>query len=77
MLINANTQTKYALICLQIKDPIVTDKKIVWNKFNKRFNSVTSKIDSKIIQAKTNFQGTLKHPNYKTTKQGIKYESSS
>ena len=40
MFININTQTKYAPICLEIKDPIVTDSKVNANKFNKFFNSI-------------------------------------
>ena len=32
-LININTQTKYAPICLQIKDSIVTDSKVIANEF--------------------------------------------
>ena len=43
---NINTQTKYAPICLQIKDSIVTDSKVITNKFNNFFNSTTSNIDS-------------------------------
>ena len=57
---NINTQTKYAPICLQIKDSIVTDSKVIANEFNNFFNSIASSIDSKIIQTKTNFQDTLK-----------------
>ena len=33
ILININTQTNYAPICLQIKDSIVTDSKVIANKF--------------------------------------------
>ena len=66
MLININTQTKYAPICLQIKDSIVTDNKAIVNEFNNFFNSIATKIDSKIIQTKTTFQGTLKSPNKKS-----------
>ena len=43
---NINTQTKYAPICLQIKDSIVTDSKVITNKFNNFFNSIASNIDS-------------------------------
>ena len=77
MLININTQTKYARICLQIKDSIVTDKKVIANEFNNFFNSIATKIDSKIMQRKTNFQETLKNPNensffiHPTTKEEI------
>ena len=77
ILININTQTNYAPICLQIKDSIVTDSKVIANEFNNFFNSVASNIDSKIIQTKTNFQDTLKNPNensffiYPTTKEEI------
>ena len=77
ILININTQTNYAPICLQIKDSIVTDSKVVANKFNNLFNSMASNIDSKIIQTKTNFQDTLKNPNensffiFPTTKEEI------
>ena len=77
ILININTQTNYAPICLQIKDSIVTDSKVVANEFNNFFNSIASNIDSKIIQTKTNFQDTLKNPNensffiYPTTKEEI------
>ena len=60
VLTNINTQTKYAPICLQIKDSIVTDSKVIANEFNNFFNSIASSIDSKIIQTKTNFQDTLK-----------------
>ena len=66
MLININTQTKYAPICLQIKDSIVTDNKAIVNEFNNFFNSIATKIDSKIIQTKTTFQDTLKSPNKKS-----------
>ena len=62
MLININAQTKYAPICLQIKDSIVTDNKVIANEFNNFFNSIATKIDSKIIQTKTNFQDTIKNP---------------
>ena len=58
---NINTQTKYAPICLQIKDSIVTDSKVITNKFNNFFNSIASNINSKIIQTKTKFQDTLKN----------------
>ena len=58
-----NTQIKYAPTCLQIKDSIVTDNKVLANEFNNFFNSIASNIDSKIIQTKTNFQDTLKNPN--------------
>ena len=58
---NINTQTKYAPICLQIKDSIVTDSKVITNKFNNFFNSIASNIDSKIIQTKTKFEDTLKN----------------
>ena len=77
VLININTQTKYAPICLQIKDSIVTDNKVIGNEFNNFFNSIATKIDSKIIKTKTNFQDTLKSLNEKsffihgTTKQDI------
>ena len=77
MSININSQTKYAPICLQIKDSIVTDSKVIANEFNNFFNSIASNIDSKIIQTKTNFQDTLKNPNensffiYPTTKEEI------
>ena len=77
ILININTQTNYAPICLQIKDSIVTDSKVIANEFNNFFNSIASNIDSKIIQTKTNFQDTLKNPNensffiYPTTKEEI------
>ena len=63
MLININTQTKYAPIYLQIKDSIVTDNRAMANKFNNFFNSIETKIDSKIIQTNINFQNTLKNPN--------------
>ena len=63
VLTNINTQTKYAPICLQIKDSIVTDSKVIANKFNNFFNSIASNIDSKVIQTKTDFQDTLKYPN--------------
>ena len=63
VLININTQTKYAPICLQVKDSIVTDSKVIASKFNNFFNSIATKIDSKIIQTKTDFQDTLKNPN--------------
>ena len=74
ILININTQTNYAPICLQTKDSIVTDSKVIANEFN-NFNSTASNIDSKIIQTKTNFQDTLKNPTensfftYPTTKE--------
>ena len=77
MLININTQTKYAPIYLQIKDSIVTDNRAMANKFNNFFNSIETKIDSKIIQTKINFQNTLKNPNensyfiHPTTKEEI------
>ena len=77
MLININTQTKYAPVRLQIKDSIVTDSKVIANKFNNFFNSIASNTDFKIIQTKTNFQDTLKNPNensffiYPTTKEEI------
>ena len=60
---NINTQTKYAPICLQIKDSIVTDSKVIANEFNNFFNYIVSNIDSKIIQTKTNFEDTLQSPN--------------
>ena len=60
---NINTQTKYAPICLQIKDSTVTDNKVLANKFNNFFNSITTIVDSKIIQTKTDFQDILKNPN--------------
>ena len=63
MLININAQSKYAPICLQIKDSIVTDSKVIANEFNNFLNSIATKNDSKIIQTKTNFQDTLKNPN--------------
>ena len=34
VLININTQTKYAPICLQIKDSTVADNKVIANEFN-------------------------------------------
>ena len=77
MLININTQTKYAPIYLQIKDSIVTDNRAIANKFNNFFNSIETKIDSKIIQTNINFQNTLKNPNensffmHPTTKEEI------
>ena len=77
MLININTQTKYAPIYLQIKDSIVTDNRAMANKFNNFFNSIETKIDSKIIQTNINFQNTLKNPNensffmHPTTKEEI------
>ena len=60
VLININTQTKYAPICLQIKDSIVTDSKVIANEFNNFFNSIATKIDSKIIQTETPFKTHLK-----------------
>ena len=63
VLININTQTKYAPIYLQIKDSVVTDSKIIANEFNSFFKLIASTIDYKIIQTKTNFQNTLKNPN--------------
>ena len=77
MLININTQTKYAPICLKIKNSVVTDSKVIANEFNNFFNSIASNIDSKIIQTKTNFQDTLKNLNensffiHPTTKEEI------
>ena len=77
VLININTQTKYAPIYLQIKDSIVTDNRAMANKFNNFFNSIETKIDSKIIQTNINFQNTLKNPNensffmHPTTKEEI------
>ena len=65
VLMNINTQIKYAPICLQIKDSIITDNKVIANEFNNFFNSIATKIDSKIIQTKTTFQDTLKNPNEK------------
>ena len=61
VLINRNTETKYAPIYLQIKESIVTDSKVIANEFNNFFNFIASNIDSKIIQTKTNFQDTLKN----------------
>ena len=61
-LININTQTKHAPICLQITDSIVTDGKVIANEFNNFFNLIASSIDAKIIHIKTNFQDTLKNP---------------
>ena len=66
MLININTQTKYVPISLQKKDSIVTDNKVIANEFNNVFNSIATKIDSKIIQTNTNFQDTLKNLNEKS-----------
>ena len=66
VLININTQTKYAPICLQIIDSIVTDNKVIANEFNNFFNSIATKIDSKSVQTKTTFQDTLKNPNEKS-----------
>ena len=37
VLININTQTKYAPICLQMKDSIITDNKVIANEFNNFF----------------------------------------
>ena len=73
MLIKINAQTKYAPICVQIKDSIVADNEVIANEFN----SIATKIDSKIIQTKTNFQDTFKNPNensfftHPTTKEEI------
>ena len=66
VLININTQTNYEPICLQIKDSVVTDSKVIANEFNSFFNSIASNIDFKIVQTKTNFQDTLKNPNEKS-----------
>ena len=66
VLININTQTKYAPICLKIKDSIVTDNNFIANEFNNFFNSIATKIYTKIIQTKTTFQDTLKNPNEKS-----------
>ena len=66
VLIDINTQTKYAPIRLHIKDSIVTDNKVIANEFNNLFNSIATKIDSKIIHTKTTFQDTLKNPNEKS-----------
>ena len=74
---NINTQTKYAPIYLQIQESIVTDNRAIANKFNNFFNSIETKIDSKIIQTNINFQNTLKNPNensffmHPTTKEEI------
>ena len=59
MLININTQTKYAPICLQINDSIVTENKVITNEFNNFFRSIATKIDSKIIRTKTNFPNSI------------------
>ena len=61
--ININIQTKYESICLQIQDSIARDNKVIANKFNKFFNYIAWKIDSKIIQTKNNFQDKLKNLN--------------
>ena len=55
MLININTQTKYAPIYLQINDSILTDNRVIANEFNSFFSSIATKIDSKIIRTKINF----------------------
>ena len=60
VLININTQTKYAPICLQIKDSVVIDSKVIENECNNLFKSIASNIDSKTIQAKTNFLDNIK-----------------
>ena len=60
VLININTQTKYAPICLQMKD---SDNKVIANEFINFFNSIATKIESKIIQTKTNSQVALKNTN--------------
>ena len=60
VLININTQTKYAPICLQIKDSVVIDSKVIENEYNNLFKSIASNIDSKTIQAKTNFLDYIK-----------------
>ena len=57
---NINTQTKYAPICLQIKDSVVIDSKVIENECNNLFKSIASNIDSKTIQAKTNFLDNIK-----------------
>ena len=43
MLINIHVQTKYAPICLQIKDSIVTHNKVIVNEFNNFLNSIATK----------------------------------
>ena len=63
VLININIQTKYESICLQLQDSIARDNKVIANEFNNFFNYIASKIDSKTIQTKNNFQDTLKNPN--------------
>ena len=83
VLININAQTKYAPICLQLKDSIVTENKVIAKEFKNFFNSIATKFDSKIIQTKTNFQDALKNPNensffiHPTTKKKLKTTSSS
>ena len=53
-------------ICTYLFISIVTDNKVIANKFNNFFHSIATKIESKIIQTKTTLQDTLKNPNEKS-----------
>ena len=56
----------YVPICLQIKGSIVTDNKIIANKFNNFFNSIATKIDSKTGFILSIFLGPLHSKNTKS-----------
>ena len=64
--ININSQSRFSTNCLKIKDALVTDKDKIANEFNNFFNSIASKIDSKIVKTESKFHDSLNNPNEKT-----------
>ena len=65
-MININSQSRFSPNCLKIKDALVTDKDKIANEFNNFFNSIASKIDSKIVKTESKFHDSLNNPNEKT-----------
>ena len=64
--ININSHYRFSPNCLKIKDALVTDKDKIANEFNNFFNSIASKIDSKIVKTESKFHDSLNNPNEKT-----------
>ena len=64
--ININSRSRFSPNCLKIKDALVTDKDKIANEFNNFFNSIASKIDSKIVKTESKFHDSLNNPNEKT-----------
>ena len=64
-IINLNPQSQNIGNFLKINDSIVTDKNVVVNEFNDFFNSIASKINTKIIKTDSKFYETLKNLNEK------------